>query len=1271
MKVTVVFGLLVILTCNPDECMGEYDDLSNNLEGYTFNPEIGNCYQIYDQSENVTSLICQEPLNPERYSCVELIIIEEKYCLGLKTPTNETIQLLCDNLVEDLASQHISDELNTCFNISRPDDSYKEVCQHKFDDYSVGITTPDNFTILFYSEFCTASISKDDRELYDEFVNTFTLDPETIICYKIYNRHQNISPYTCLSEDVFISCIEDLPRVENCEGIITQNNETIVLDCTDSRETLQNRSCFEIYTDDNDLQIVCQERVEERCIGIRTPSNLTVLLDCYFCSEPGMTYEYEEEEEDVIEYEQFITSYLSNEYSGKNSYLNKFEFKILKQNSPWEIPPYLLQRSKVYGYWLPNTTCYGVTLPSNETVILECMPSDKPSHLNHGCFVVTNMQLKIKEEHIVCIKVIDQACVGITTPMNWSVEFDCYSEDNDDDDDWRKNFNNYKFYPKIGNCYEIYDQHEHVTPFICQRPANPANHSCIDATTEEEYCLVLRTPTNETVQLLCPNSEEQFPFYLYNNELNTCFNVSRPDKSYKEVCQQKFDNYSIGITTPDNFTILFDSYFCPTSMSDIERERYSHFIDTFSFDPETKRCYKIYEEHENISPFTCLSEEVYSSCVHKLPHVKNCEGIVTQNNETVVLHCRDDRETVQNRSCFEIYTENNKLHIACQKRVEERCIGITTPSNLTVLLDCYFCIKSGIGYIPEDVEQRRRSWKFVTSYLSNETLGRNSYIGKLNFKASQKIDANFVEYSKKIPMVYSYWLPNSDCYGITLDSNETIILECISKERLKYVKSGCFPVINPKVEQEQIVCSKILDAACVGITSPMNWTVALACYSEYYKNTPDIIKESYSKSTVGTYLISLYVNDCYEIYPSQEIDAYTCMKSANAKYYSCVYWLPGERRCLGLKTPANETIELICEDSSDNENSFVANRLSTRKNCFNLYKPNNHTEEVCLRKFDNFSIGLTTRSNYSILYDSFFCRTFKTPKDIQEYKEFINGFVFDPSIRSCYKVYSPDQDISPYTCLSNEIHDSCIHLIENRSSMGITTQNNETIILEHLNGTKAVSESGCFKIYTPDNRIHISCQKQVEERCIGIITPSNLTVLLECHTCMSAKGGEGLPTYSDKNRKSYRQYVEYSLYKFTQNNYALEDEEYLSSYTPEQDIKVFDCYGEISHYRIHILHGHNRCRGITLDNLETIVIGCPYGRPEKAGCFDVFSPVYNEDNEIINSEMKVENVCVKILNEWCVGIITPQNRTVPLSCFSPSEGVCGVVTVPDNGPPPV
>lgn len=142
-----------------------------------------------------------------------------------------------------------------------------------------------------------------------------------------------------------------------------------------------------------------------------------------------MTYGAPEEE--LREYGIFITTYLSNEYLGKNSYIDKSKFMTFNENIAWKIPKYLLQKSTVYGYWLANATCYGVTLPSNETVILECLASDRSRHIERGCFLVNNLQLEKEQEQVVCIKVIDRKCVGITTPMNWSIEFGCYSENDE------------------------------------------------------------------------------------------------------------------------------------------------------------------------------------------------------------------------------------------------------------------------------------------------------------------------------------------------------------------------------------------------------------------------------------------------------------------------------------------------------------------------------------------------------------------------------------------------------------------------------------------------------------------------------------------------------------------------------------------------------------------------------------------------------------------------------------------------------------------------
>lgn len=266
----------------------------------------------------------------------------------------------------------------------------------------------------------------------------------------------------------------------------------------------------------------------------------------------------------------------------------------------------------------------------------------------------------------------------------------------------------------------------------------------------------------------------------------------------------------------------------------------------------------------------------------------------------------------------------------------------------------------------------------------------------------------------------------------------------------------------------------------------------------------DTEREEYAGISADQFRLYPGVGDCYEFYSSEEVNAYGCRKSANPKNYSCIRWLPKEKHCLGLTTPANETIEFLCGDSQ--EEVLTYKTFSTIKNCFSIYSSNNRSGKICQQKFGNYSIGLTTPSNYSILLDSFFCPAYKTSEQIQEYKEFIGNFTFNPSVRNCYKIYTPDQYVSPYSCLSNEVSDACVHLIENTNCMGITTQNNETIVLECPDDKSATNETGCFKIYTSEDKVRRVCQKQIEERCVGIVTPSNLTVLLECHTCLSTRG---------------------------------------------------------------------------------------------------------------------------------------------------------------------
>lgn len=128
-------------------------------------------------------------------------------------------------------------------------------------------------------------------------------------------------------------------------------------------------------------------------------------------------------------YGAFITTYLSNAYLKKSSYADKPKFKTFYRNIPWNIQKKFQIKFTVHGYWLPNTTCYSITLPNNETVILECTTEDRIKHLRPGCFLVINPQVTTEQEQIVCIKVLDRLCIGIVTPMQWIVELACYYED--------------------------------------------------------------------------------------------------------------------------------------------------------------------------------------------------------------------------------------------------------------------------------------------------------------------------------------------------------------------------------------------------------------------------------------------------------------------------------------------------------------------------------------------------------------------------------------------------------------------------------------------------------------------------------------------------------------------------------------------------------------------------------------------------------------------------------------------------------------------------
>lgn len=112
--------------------------------------------------------------------------------------------------------------------------------------------------------------------------------------------------------------------------------------------------------------------------------------------------------------------------------------------------------------------------------------------------------------------------------------------------------------------------------------------------------------------------------------------------------------------------------------------------------------------------------------------------------------------------------------------------------------------------------------QFVKKYLENEYSGKNLPLFDLKYKGYNLEPTDSFD-------IYTYWVPKTSCLGITLESNETIILECVVQKE-KQEQPGCFQLITEENER-QSVCTKVLNEACVGFTTPKNLSVALACYN--------------------------------------------------------------------------------------------------------------------------------------------------------------------------------------------------------------------------------------------------------------------------------------------------------------------------------------------------------------------------------------------------------------------------------------------------------
>ncbi|CAH1168748.1 unnamed protein product [Phyllotreta striolata] len=728
-----------------------------------------------------------------------------------------------------------------CFNVTHKTNGSTLICQKSFDKYAVGITTPENYTILFSSPFCSSIKMQrygfNSLETVKEFIGNYSFDPDLRSCYKIYDAGVKPSPETCSKRRIAESCV--FQYNSSCTAIATPQNETVLLNCR------RNNGCFSMIDGRGNIHETCQKRFDDRCIGLLLPSNLSVLFECQHCL-------YDESfrlsDLSIVVFEpntwklhrQFVQEWFSKEKLQDKWTLRLTEFMIIAPRENFKLTYCMQYNKKAYAYWMPGRDCWAVTLPSNETVVLECLGTERRTN----CFDVYGSGGKTNET---CLRVFQEQCVGLITPMGYTLIVDCYRNRKCFDEliEEHKNLfknsldnKNFKLVPFVPSCYEV--SYQEPNDYTCMSPTNFSNYACVDLIFDgTEYCWGLVTPKNETVKFLCHKDRSTAVSFYHADKATDCFEVKRQDGTSEEVCQKKTGDYSIGFTTSQNSSIILASYYCDLFFSE-ELDFMKEFVRNYTFDAALRSCYKVYGPEQVISPYTCLSRAIQDACLRTLREFGDCEGIITQNGETVLLNC-SGREPVEN-GCFEVYSSDGRRHVACQKKLEERCVGITTPSNLSVLFECLFCktermLSQGKSFLVFDREERKNTRDFIKSTMSDVNNGNFTVdITSAEYHAFNPGDSpldGLCGLDQKIYFTHVLY-DHSNSTGFRTVGYETIVLK--RPDDATYGKNGCFDVftpieecnVNPK-RKKSVRCVEILDEFCIGIRTPRKWTVPLVC----------------------------------------------------------------------------------------------------------------------------------------------------------------------------------------------------------------------------------------------------------------------------------------------------------------------------------------------------------------------------------------------------------------------------------------------------------
>ncbi|XP_018570048.1 uncharacterized protein LOC108910040 isoform X1 [Anoplophora glabripennis] len=101
------------------------------------------------------------------------------------------------------------------------------------------------------------------------------IEPKRGQCFDIYPEGKPIYLSRSLK-----TCTENIPEINNCLGLRTQNGEIINLDCNEDEQ--ENPGCYQIINADQTKGTVCQKMDQARgCEVISTPTGVNVEVFCY------------------------------------------------------------------------------------------------------------------------------------------------------------------------------------------------------------------------------------------------------------------------------------------------------------------------------------------------------------------------------------------------------------------------------------------------------------------------------------------------------------------------------------------------------------------------------------------------------------------------------------------------------------------------------------------------------------------------------------------------------------------------------------------------------------------------------------------------------------------------------------------------------------------------------------------------------------------------------------------------------------------------------